>query len=440
MTITTVLTVLSVLAGIALAVPVLRFLLLEPGARRYWLVARWHRFRWQALAANLRLSYLDRHRKAVRPRPFGTSVRVPVVDDDVLATLRFPRAHFRPDPFGWLVKIRLIPGVDQAAFEKNAGHLANAWGCHRVGITQPKPGRLVVRAVRRDPLSEPLSSDVLPPFDGRHIILGRDEWGQLRRVSLANHSGSVWAGNPGRGKTEAALSLAVQLAPSPLVDMHVLDGGACDWSHFAHGAASYAADDLEAAADMLAGLDARMCARRRNLEADLGVRNAWARGPSEDYRLQWLLVEECPFYLSLDAVKGDKRREALVQSCRGFTAQLLRRGRAPMFHTSMVGQKITSSSLPPDLRDLCGLRWSFGTATIDAAVAALGEDIRQHPMAQPTQLQGPEHVGVASALLPTGLSPYTLLKFPAVGEELPDRIALGMAQRRIPSGEPVLVA
>jgi S-DNA-T family DNA segregation ATPase FtsK/SpoIIIE len=440
MTITTVLTVLSVPAGIALAVPVLRFLLLAPGARRYWWLARWHRFRWQALAANLRLSYIDRHRKAVKPRPFGTSAKVPAAGDDVLAVLRFPRAHFSPDPFGWLVKIKLIPGVDRETFEKNASHLANAWGCHRIGVTQPRPGRLLVRAVRREPLSEPLASDVLPPFDGRHITLGRDEWGQLRRVSLVNRSGSVWAGNPGRGKTEAALSLAVQLAPSPLVDMHVLDGGACDWSHFVHGAASYAADDLEAAADLLAGLDAKMRARRRGLEADLGVRNAWAKGPTEDYRLQWLLMEEAPFYLSFDAVKGDKRREGLVQSCRGFTANLLRRGRAPMMHSSLLGQKITSSSIPPDLRDLCGLRWSFGTATIEAAIAALGDDVRQYPMSQPTLLQGPEHVGVASVLLPTGLSPYTLLKFPAVGEELPDRIALEMAQRRIPSGEPVLVA
>ena len=35
------------------------------------------------------------------------------------------------------------------------------------------------------------------------------------------------------------------------------------------------------------------------------------------------------------------------------------------------------AGLPPDLRDLCGLRWCFGVATTETAVAALGDDIRQ---------------------------------------------------------------
>jgi hypothetical protein len=59
-------------------------------------------------------------------------------------------------------------------------------------------------------------------------------------------------------------------------------------------------------------LDQLMRDRRRSLDSDLGVRNAWRVGPTEDYRLQWVLVEEAPFYLSLEAVKGDKKREAQV--------------------------------------------------------------------------------------------------------------------------------
>ena len=117
---------------------------------------------------------------------------------------------------------------------------------------------------------------------------------------------------------------------------------------------------------------------------------------------------------------------------RGLIANLLRRGRAPMFHTSLMGQKITTSSIPPDLRDLCGLRWSFGTSTIESGVAALGEDIRHYPTMQPQLLQAPEYVGVASVLLPTGQSPYTLIKFPAVGEALADQVAEDLAGRKAP--------
>ena len=46
--------------------------------------------------------------------------------------------------------------------------------------------------------------------------------------------------------------------------------------------------------------------RRRALESDLGVRNAWRVGPTEDYRLQWVLVEEAPFYVSLAAVNAPR--------------------------------------------------------------------------------------------------------------------------------------
>jgi hypothetical protein len=430
MTTTTVLIPLLVLVLGRLVVAVVRFVRLPADARRYWLAARWQRFRWRWFCRNAGLGYLDHHhRRTGRPRiPFTTGQRV---QEHPVHLMRFPRAHFRPDAFGLVATVTTIPKVGRSEFEAAAPWLADQFRAHRVQVSQPEPGRLVVRGLRRDPLAEPLAAAVLPPFDGRHVTLGRDEWGDVRRVSLAGHAGSVWAGNPGRGKSECALSLAVQLVPSPLVDFWVLDGGAADWSHFAHGAAGYVDDDLEAAEDLLATLDHKMRARRRSLEIDLGVRNGWLTGPTPDYRIQWLLVEESPFYLSLDGVKGDKKREAHVVACRGFIAQLLRRGRAPMFHTSLLGQKITSTSIPPDLRDLCGLRWSFGTSTMEAAAACLGADIRQHPTACPTLLQSDDLVGVASVLLPTGQSPYTLLRFPAIGEALADKIALDLATRPV---------
>ena len=418
-----ILAVLAVFPAARAALAVYRFIRLPAEGRRHYLPARWHRLRWKRLSRNLGLAAVDKHLGGLDSR------RAPKVN--------YPKVRFRADEFGWAVHMKLIPGVSREEVEKAGVHLANAWGAWRVGIQQPRPGRLVVRALRRDPLAEPLPATVLPGFDGRHLVLGRDQESAIRRASLANHSGSCWAGNPGRGKTEAALSLAYQLAPSPLVDMHVLDGGACDWQHFDGVAASYVADDLDAAADLLAGLDRKMGTRRQNLEADLGVRNGWVRGPSPAYKLQWVLIEESPFYLSLETVKGDKRREGLVTACRGFTTSLLRRGRAPLFHTSLVSQRLTTSSLPSDIRDLCGLRWSFGCSTVDAAVAAVGDDIRRFETMSPVQLQGDEHVGVACARLVTGTSPYTLLRFPAIGEDLADATVLELARRRDPDLEAV---
>jgi hypothetical protein len=388
-----------------------------------WLpLAAWANLTWRATCRRLGLISTDRRtRPGRRPR-----------------RAHHPLAVAWPSRHGVVVRAMTVAGVDREAVERQAEHFRHHWRCARLTVTEPGPGRLELRGLRADPLTEPLAADILSVFDGRRVMLGRDERARHRRADLAGLSGSAWSGAPGRGKSEAALSLAVQLAPSPLVDWWILDGGACDWAPFADGAAGYVGDDLAAAADMLRLLDTLMCDRRRNLQRDRGVRNGWALGPAEDYRLQWVLVEEAPFYLDLDAVKGDRKREDLVRSCRGLLAGLLRRGRAPLFHTSLIAQKGTGTGgLPPDLRDLTGLRWSFGVPTTEAAAAILGDDIRRHETMSPTLLQEPEHVGVASVLMRTGRSPYTLLRFPEVGQARADQLAAaadwpGADRQRLP--------
>ncbi len=388
----------------------------ELGARRARVPWLWHLPRalwaactWRWVARNLTLAAPDRHRQG---------------------RVRRPKALIWPTAHGLAMRVRTTPGTGRLEIEQASQYLADHLRVQRVSVTQSRPGRIRISAVARDPLTQRLDASVLPAFDGRRVLLGRDDLAEMRLGDLANHAGSAFSGSPGRGKTEAALSLAVQLAASPLVDTWILDGGACDWAPFADGAAGYVGDDLEAAEDMLRLLDALMRDRRRNLQAVRGTRNGWTLGPAEDYRLQWVLVEEAPFYLDEAAVKGDKKLEAHVRACRGLLAGLLRRGRAPLFHVSLIAQKGTGTGgLPPDLRDLCGLRWSFGVATTDAAAAILGDDIRKHETMSPTLLQGPEHVGVASVLLRTGTSPYTLVKFPAIGQDRADQVAASLAAR-----------
>lgn len=411
------------LVSVGLVVAVIRLVRLGAAGRRNWLPARWHRLGWNRLARNLGLAYVDKHLGGVDSR------RKPKVV--------YPKVHFRPDSHGWRVPVKLPAAVKREDVEKTAECLANAWRCVRVGVTQPGPGRLMVRAMRRDPLTEPLSAGVLPArWDCRHLVLGNDEWGELRRVDMANLSGSVISGNPGQGKTESALSMAAQLVPSPAVDMHILDGGALDWAPFAPAAVTYVDDDLAGAQCALEHLYDQMMMRRRNMESDLGVRNAWPAGPSPDYKLQWVLIEEAAWFLDLESCKGDRVRESKVRAIRGLVVQLLRRGRAPLFHTTLVVQKATGSGgCPPDIRDLAGLRWAFGVATTEVAVGGLGDDIRQYPTLSPTLLMDAEHVGVATVLLKTGLSPYTHIRFPAIGD-LADQVAAQAAGRRLGDVKP----
>ena len=56
-------------------------------------------------------------------------------------------------------------------------------------------------------------------------------------------------------------------------------------------------------------------------------------------------------------------------------------------------------AIPTRIRDNCQVAISFATRTLDGAVAALGEEIRQHPDASPV-LNDPVYVGVAVTSLP----------------------------------------
>jgi DNA segregation ATPase FtsK/SpoIIIE, S-DNA-T family len=400
-----------VLAAAAVLVAVIRFARLAPDARRYWPAARWGKITWHRLARNLQLAYVDRHHGGV-----GSSKPKRV---------NYPRARFAPDPFGFAVKLKLIPGVSRAEVEKVAEHLANAWGAWRVGITQPQPNRLLLRAVRRDPLAEPLGSHVLPAFDGRHLMLGRDEWGSLRSASLAGISGSVIGGNPGRGKSECATAFAVQLAPAGNSEWYILDGGGgADWSCWQRRAVRFCTDGLAEARDVLEGANSRMVKRLATLTDDLGTRNAWTRGPTGDYPLVWVVLDESSVFLDLERARSlGKDAETQCRAIRSLVMGLLQRGRKALYHTTLLAQKPTSTSVPPDIRDLAGLRLCFGVATTEAGIAVLGDDLRQYPSVSPTGLQGDEHVGVCVARMKTGADPYTRLRVPHVDEDQADAVA-----------------
>lgn len=408
-----------------------RFVRLPRAAKRHYPAAVWHRMKWRWLAHNLDLAFEDKHRRGRFRLPVGTSVQL--VDNSIRRVkLRFPRAKFRATTYGIQATARTIPKVGRKELEAQAVHIANSWGCYRVRVHQRTAHKVEIHGIRQDPLEETVPASVLPEFDGRHLTLGVDEWGDLRKVSLANISGSVIAGNPGRGKTEGAFSLAVQLVPSPKTELYVLDGGGgLDWSGFADCAEIYAADDLGDAENLLLELNQLLLNRRRTLNDNFGVRNGWKLGPSPDLPLRWLVVDECHRFLDVNRVRGDRKREAQVNVCTSLIMEQYRTGRAALHHCSLIGQKPTGGGgMPPDVRDLGGFRIAFGLASMDAAVAILGEGIREYPSASPTLLQHSE--GIASVLLHTGHSPYTLVKFPEIGD-LADEVAAKYSKARVPA-------
>ncbi|MGH3421390.1 MAG: hypothetical protein ACRDOD_17600, partial [Streptosporangiaceae bacterium] len=210
----------------------------------------------------------------------GTSVRIRPADRD-RPKLRYPRARIRPDAYGLAATVKTIPKVGRPEIEAVAEHIGNAWRCQRVAVSQPRPGRVLVRGFIRDPLDEPLTMADVPAavYAGRRIpdlYLGRDEFGTHRFGSLANITAAVFGGQPGQGKTSQATSFLMQLAPSPAVQLAILDGqGGADFRAWQDRAFLYAGDDLADGVAALEDVHALMRSRYVAVRSGTGPRNLW---------------------------------------------------------------------------------------------------------------------------------------------------------------------
>ena len=100
-------------------------------------------------------------------------------------------------------------------------------------------------------------------------------------------------------------------------------------------------------------------------------------------------------------VTGASRKDReLCESNVWYLTKLAKEGRSRGFLTVFVTQKQTADAIPTAIRDVCQVGISFGVRTMDGAVAALGDDIRQYPDVAPTLLIGREWTGVGVMRLP----------------------------------------
>jgi S-DNA-T family DNA segregation ATPase FtsK/SpoIIIE len=295
-----------------------------------------------------------------------------------------------------------LPGVGLDQVTKMAGHLANAWGCLRVDVTQHSPGLLLLRGVVNDPLAG--AWDVTPngqPLMDWQLHVGIDDEANHITLPLGNLSGVTVAGVPGTGKTSLQRWWFCQLAPHPAVQIAVLDGKVSDPTDGDYGlllARCFAAagDDLHAANDLLEHLWRAMRDRSAWLRNHRGTAQFWDIGPTMDCPLVTVIVDESHTF-----VTGASRRDReLCDSNVWYLTKLAKEGRSRGFLTVFVTQKQTADAIPTAIRDVCQVGVSFGVRTMDGAVAALGDDIRQYPDVAPTLLIGRVWTGVAVMRLP----------------------------------------
>ncbi|MFE7707138.1 cell division protein FtsK [Streptomyces sp. NPDC057486] len=402
---------------------VVRYLRATPMERRSIRLAVRIRWGWKRLAPLVGLSVTDKMPTAVASLTSGDKVMKPRV---LVPTLKVV-----PDEFGVIVRASCLPQVGLKEFQKAAPYLADAWRMTRVSVLPDNPGQVLIRGVRVDPLTTSTTHTPTgqPPQKVALWDLGLDEFGMLVSVPLSEVPGVTMAGLPGFGKTSAVNRLICDWAPSPTVQFNVFDGKVShayegDYADLVERLFAFVGDDLEAANKELKRLVELRRARSASQKQIRGVKNFWHAGPTEDWPLIVTIIDEAHTYFR-DYKGSDqqtKRLAALAAENARLVEDLTKKGRALGFLTLIITQKTTGDAIPTFIRDVCPVGLSFAQKTADAAVAALGDDIRQWPEANPVTLQDAAYVGVA-VMNAHGRPGFVRIRTPFVADEHAARIA-----------------
>ncbi|MFD1502722.1 hypothetical protein [Streptosporangium lutulentum] len=424
-----------------------RFAVAPVAAKRHYPLMLWTRLRWHWLARNLNLCQVDKHGPSKSRAAFGPTIGKNVRIEKSKAKIRFPRVRWRADQYGIIARVRLIPGVGRKEFEAATAYLADYWKCSRVQVSSPRPGILVVRGLRRDPLADGLTlADIRRHDVALALFLGRDEWATDRWLPLSGIAGITVGGLPGYGKTSLILSWLMELFPLAFVQIVVIDGkGGGDYIGLKSRLMRLVDDDLFAALVVFRELRQELRHRQATVVSRLGVTNGWKAGPREDFSLLVVIVDECHTFFDLDGVKGDKTKYDLdglptkdgitkteaVLEIRSIAADLVKKGRSVMMLSLWLTQKQTSDAIPTAIRDNCTVGLSFAVKTVDAAVAALGDAIRQYGAYCPTTLrEQPTYIGVCTASISGDGDPFVRVRVPRVDESAADDLAEQTAHYR----------
>jgi S-DNA-T family DNA segregation ATPase FtsK/SpoIIIE len=318
---------------------------------------------------------------------------------------RFPAAEFVTDDQGVTATVSAIAGAGLADYQRAAGYLADTWGCISVRAEQQGPGLIRLRGLHRDPLLAPARIDLsgTAPASLGSWWLGWAEDGSSVMVRLAEVSGMVVAGLAGFGKTMLVAHLLGQLAPSPAVQFVLIDGkGGPDYDRLFPRAWLSAKDDLDQVRAVLRQVHRLMVDRQGAVASMLGVTDAWHVGPSVRWPLVVVVIDEAhTFFHERKGTSPEvKAHNALVAELSRLVEELIRKGRNVAIQVMLLTQRATGDAIPTRIRDNCQVAISFATRTVDGAVAALGEEIRQHPEVSPVLLNDPAYVGVAVTSLP----------------------------------------
>ncbi|WP_169812683.1 FtsK/SpoIIIE domain-containing protein [Nocardia acidivorans] len=323
------------------------------------------------------------------------------------------------DIYGVSLWVSTVDTVGLPEFKAAQVALANAWRVREVSVTETDtPGLIRVRALVTNPLT--CTVEMAPPpcpvTDWGAVPMGPDMWGDPITLPIKDASGMVVGGNPGTGKTAWCLGLITTLAPSDSVQMAVANGKAPapmigDYRGVAPRISHLLGSDLEEVVEFLTGLQAEMNRRYTLMWDQLGVDSFWESksAPSPQWPVLVVLLDECQTWMQ-DPRVVDLTAD-IEAKCRGAGIFLI-----------LATQKPTDNNLPTRIRDLCTTSLCFPVRTTAAAIAALGEGLREYPEMSPLHRMRPEFRGVGTIINETS-SGYTQFKAPFCTRTLAAQVA-----------------
>ena len=428
----------------------------RPMMRRVWRI----KARWKRDARRVGLVQIERG----RPRWWSSTPSTTVIEREMI-----PPVRVRAQWWGVIVDASTLGRLGLKEFQDAALYLADIWKVPQVRVEQLRPGVVRLRAIVRDPLTQPPQWTVadrrspsaptvpalavparrpnppmparrkpatgwtapgpLPPWqlssDPAVWHAGVDADGKPVTIRSSGVSGVVVAGLAGYGKTSFLNARLVQLAPLAEVQLVLIDGkGGPDYDDLFARAWLSAKDDPQQVRDHLAVVHRLMADRQHTIREVLGCKNMWDIGASEAWPLVLVVIDEAHtfFHESKATDAESKRLDALARETTRLVEELIRKGRNVGIQVVVATQKATADAIPTKIRDNCQVAISFAQRTSEAATAILGSDITASPDEHPRRLQDPAYIGVAS-MVAQNRPGFTLVRTTHVPDDYADWIA-----------------
>lgn len=391
------------------------------------------------------------HREAARvrrqwrrlARHVGLSLRddIPTFIEDLLrpanaapkVKIRTPALlDVKTDAHGLTMRFRPIPGVGLEEFERKLPHLRNYWGMGRAKVDQPEPRVIRVRAVRTDPLLQriDLNTPIRIPSHLAFCPIGVSDFGETVTAQIASSTGVGIYGAPRWGKTSLNLAIMTALSKYPefafvLADGKTSTGWEGDYYDMGHRCLAVIGDDPAEYNQLIKAIEAERMDRQTRIRHELGVPNIWDVGPSPEWPILVVIVDEAHSYFEQITPASDpkiKARNAIAAENAYLTQRVVKLCGAVGIWFMISTQKPTSDAIPTGIRANLTQGICLGVREETVAVAALGEGIKDYPEAMPTQYMNQRYKGCATTV--SELEPgFTRFRTPYCSPRLASRAA-----------------